>query len=1561
MNKKFSTLVGCLLLGTAFSVNAQDLPKWYKASQADFAWPETADFAVKGKVPGFSLNKDNVTAAGTDRYKFSNNLNSLVPGISVAFDTDDKNGAPTANVVAGTKLAEGAAGWEKITPVYGSFDGGLGIIPGMQNRGEVFLTLNTQGLSNPTSIEFDIYAAKVNEGKTPNRNIKWAITAKSYALDGAGDAADLNIAAVTASGQQLDATESIEYTADNAGILAGSKYTIRLNENANGGKNSLANKVIVFQITNAKASEADDNEAQDKNEPVTVIKGLNFTYQRPEVLFSTTGKIDEFVTPAIYTEEANAGAGYEVSNKLYTRIEYFNPAEDIDLTAANLDLDVLSVYKLSVAYPFELNTDKLADFILDSDVPDVLKEGSVATYWIKIDNTKLTAGGATDGLFTLDKTFDGKNGNKKYITATFDFKFAPKQVKDFDASKYINAEIVARDASLAEAQLDGTSVPSFIIKPSTMAFDEYNQTKEAGLEVKNLPKYTNDVDWIANLTKNSEKPLQPKCEAVGYYAYDKDGKLIDINNDGKSDAKDFVKNDQFDETFLTNSGNLNTEKYKTITLAVKYERGNVSTDLEQSVDFQEVFGLNRALKFEGNIDANDYTGKDLAEKKLGAIYPNDLNVTGNNQYVWFTYGSNGSVAEAMQLPDGEVLNDGDLKGHYQRYFYAPFEANAPESARTSRVDTIFIHASELVPTVDNKAIVKFAIDQKGGDKASNDFRYKAADSYGVDVAYFKNPVTGAKIAANENFRGGAYTDTLYFEIDLNNVAMVKAVKEKGLEINMKYIADTEDWVGTDYNGGEQQIFKIITADTKGHNVLPVKGITDRGVVTNIYAQNYKDWYKFQKWEDKSGSDEIYDEQFPNDFGTSYINTCINGDSTSFVIAGINVIDTVKISTKSNQDASFVYTQDEASVAYGTLKVDNKKHLLTIVPNEYGEIYAKINVKFAPTDNNKAIDTLIYEPRHKAEVLRKFVYEDLKFGIGKRSAHKDTKFYGMGDLIYLVKDTLFNTRDVMGAKIKVSDKYQGNLGDDVEKVSDFESNLFYAAGYTYQADSLYSVVHGDAKKPVLLFTDENGAVINTAKKPMQMGEIVFGTTGEKTINIVGRELPFEDLVWPVDEANSSTIFFTNSNKDIYPVKDAKYRIKDLMTVLGGDVTVPVTIKAKPSVTAPCDTLTSLTVNVPVLCSVDSTINVSFQTVLVGPELNAFKPGDIQGDRANLTWKPGFKQGEVEHEVVVGLVKYNKKSSSIFISEVYADNGILAVELFNGTATKLNKDIFDIASPNYYLVLEESGKVVETRPIVSQYDIVEPYGAIAEWFTHDFKSNTLYTVTLKQGNVAMDQFQFSTSATHMGRRDDLIAAGQEVTETTDPYRQGKYDQAQWTNTNIWNMGLEWGRVGFAEEVAYTDSPKHETAFISSWDLAKSSMSGLYDGTLIKGLHNNVTYDVWVTPALTAGMDCVGRVIPTKGIIATSDSKLNGGNVIADITFDVPTANEDINSNVTAVTVIGDNGKVIIRNAAGKSVSVCDVLGKQIVKTVISSNEVEFNAPKGVVIVAVDGESAIKAIVK
>ena len=39
------------------------------------------------------------------------------------------------------------------------------------------MVINTNGLSNPTNIEFDIMAAK--KGAAPNRSIDWTISAKA--------------------------------------------------------------------------------------------------------------------------------------------------------------------------------------------------------------------------------------------------------------------------------------------------------------------------------------------------------------------------------------------------------------------------------------------------------------------------------------------------------------------------------------------------------------------------------------------------------------------------------------------------------------------------------------------------------------------------------------------------------------------------------------------------------------------------------------------------------------------------------------------------------------------------------------------------------------------------------------------------------------------------------------------------------------------------------------------------------------------------------------------------------------------------------------------------------------------------------------------------------------------------------------------------------------------------------------------------------------------------------------------------------------------------------------
>ena len=75
--------------------------------------------------------------------------------------------------------------------------------------------------------------------------------------------------------------------------------------------------------------------------------------------------------------------------------------------------------------------------------------------------------------------------------------------------------------------------------------------------------------------------------------------------------------------------------------------------------------------------------------------------------------------------------------------------------------------------------------------------------------------------------------------------------------------------------------------------------------------------------------------------------------------------------------------------------------------------------------------------------------------------------------------------------------------------------------------------------------------------------------------------------------------------------------------------------------------------------------------------------------------------------------------------------------------------------------------------------------------------------------------------------------------------------------------------------------------------------------------------------------------------------------------PVANEDITT--SSISVIAKEGAVIINGAAGKKVTISNVLGQAVANTVISSDKAEISAPAGVVVVAVEGEAAVKAIVK
>lgn len=105
-------------------------------------------------------------------------------------------------------------------------------------------------------------------------------------------------------------------------------------------------------------------------------------------------------------------------------------------------------------------------------------------------------------------------------------------------------------------------------------------------------------------------------------------------------------------------------------------------------------------------------------------------------------------------------------------------------------------------------------------------------------------------------------------------------------------------------------------------------------------------------------------------------------------------------------------------------------------------------------------------------------------------------------------------------------------------------------------------------------------------------------------------------------------------------------------------------------------------------------------------------------------------------------------------------------------------------------------------------------------------------------------------------------------------------------------------------------------------------------------------------------------------------NGVPVIANVTYneagreaeifnvettdEVPTANETIAAG-DAVTVQTVPGAVIVKNAAGKSVKVSNILGQPLAETVLSSDYATIPLPAGIVVVAVEDAAAVKTIVK
>ncbi|MDD4514959.1 DUF6383 domain-containing protein [Massilibacteroides sp.] len=127
------------------------------------------------------------------------------------------------------------------------------------------------------------------------------------------------------------------------------------------------------------------------------------------------------------------------------------------------------------------------------------------------------------------------------------------------------------------------------------------------------------------------------------------------------------------------------------------------------------------------------------------------------------------------------------------------------------------------------------------------------------------------------------------------------------------------------------------------------------------------------------------------------------------------------------------------------------------------------------------------------------------------------------------------------------------------------------------------------------------------------------------------------------------------------------------------------------------------------------------------------------------------------------------------------------------------------------------------------------------------------------------------------------------------------------------------------------------------------GGFEGGWLK-VHNNVPVVAKINYSTTGHDD----------ESATISELINQAQVLHVTTTDeLPVANKDLN--VNDVQVIAGQGSVVIYNGANKSVVVTNILGQTIASTVLTSDEVSIVAPKGIVVVAVQGEKAVKAIVK
>ena len=345
------------------------------------------------------------------------------------------------------------------------------------------------------------------------------------------------------------------------------------------------------------------------------------------------------------------------------------------------------------------------------------------------------------------------------------------------------------------------------------------------------------------------------------------------------------------------------------------------------------------------------------------------------------------------------------------------------------------------------------------------------------------------------------------------------------------------------------------------------------------------------------------------------------------------------------------------------------------------------------------------------------------------------------------------------------------------------------------------------------------------------------------------------------------------------------------------------------------------------------NEADEFVLVDPETTATADAQYKGVRAFVNQQTGILQP-------AGLK--SQGASNVFDASVFTFAKI----------TKYNyRDIRREGIARDTVVLFKDG-----NPAIKLYETTGTKGANVSLLARDNKEQftknfALFVDTANVDNADMPIFLLGLRPVDDEEVSSIPSHNKHLSTTAD-YLMVLTDSAKVNKAYMDTYGNI--RLGFVNATHYADRTLKLTNSDKTFDLSKKALT---PATFAFRYVDTARDAFYIETADTDGAPAWVKVINEVPVIVKDIKEAEIYNVEA--TSENPTANDNVT--VSNVTVEATTGAVIVKNAAGLKVTVSNLLGQPVASEVLSSDNATIAAPAGVVVVAVEGAEAVKAIVK